>query len=218
MAHDGHLLVILHLVPTPKNLARRAAIFWRAPDGQWKATGEAKGNVTALKSHVEAFGKKVEELEARVEKATSAVEYFSVLRELGPFQRTATHLHKALQEARDASTDPDIITLRDQAGDYERSAELLYNDAKHGLEFTIARRSEEQAVRGHAIERSSHRLNRLAAVFLPVSALGGAFSMKFASGLEERHAPWIFWGVFASAFLLGFIIRSVVKAEESEAP
>lgn len=214
MAADGHLLIILHLVPGQGDLRRRAAIFWRAPDGTWKATGEAKGNITALRSHVESFAKALADLEARVGAAKSASEYFDAVRALGPIHRTALHMHKALQEARDASSDPDIITLRDQAGDLERSAELLYEDAKHGLDYTIARRAEEQATRAHAIERSGHRLNRLAAVFLPVSALGGAFSMKFASGLEDVHAPWLFWGIFLAAFALGLSIRAAIGAEE----
>lgn len=214
MAHEGHLLIILHTVPEPGELSRKAAIFWRGREGEWKSTGEAKGNIFALRTHVEAFMKAAEALEKRVDGAKSASDYFSVLRDLGPFLRTARGLHKALQEARDASTDPDIITLRDQAGEVERCAELLHDDARNGLDYTIAHRAEEQAVRAQSISRSGHRLNRLAAVFLPVSAIGGAFSMKFASGLEDVHSPWVFWAFFAGAFLLGFVIRTAVKGDE----
>jgi hypothetical protein len=215
MTHDGHLLVILHTVPEPGELSRKAAIFWRMPEGEWKSTGEAKGNIFALRTHVDAFTKAAESLEIRVDGAKSAADYFSVLRDLGPFLRTARGLHKALQEARDASTDADVISLRDQAGEVERCAELLHEDAKNGLDYTIAHRSEEQAARAQTISRSGHRLNRLAAVFLPVSAIGGAFSMKFASGLEDVHSPWVFWAFFASAFLLGFVIRAMVKGDET---
>ena len=217
MAHEGHLLLILHTVPAPSDLRRKAAIFWRAPSGDWKATGEAKGNIHALRGHVDAFAKAAEALEVRVDGAASAAEYFSVLRELGPFHRAARHMHKALQEARDASTDVDVISLRDLAGDVERAAELLYDDAKNGLDYTIARRAEEQAARSLEIERSSHRLNRLAAVFLPVSAIAGAFSMKFASGLDDKYVPWLFWGVLAFAFVIGFVIRASIKSAETSA-
>lgn len=215
MAHEGHILIILHTIPAPSDLRRKAAIFWRSSKGEWKSTGEAKGNITALRNHVDGFVKAVEQLEARVDNASSAVEYFSVLRELGPFLRVARNMHKALQEARDAVTDPDIIALRDLAGDIERSAELLYDDAKNGLDYTIARRAEEQAARSHEIERSGHQLNRLAAIFLPVSAIGGAFSMKFATGFDDKYVPWLFWIVFVGAFGLGFVIRASIKSAEA---
>lgn len=214
MAHDGHLLLVLHGVPVADR-DTEASFFWRSPDGQWKATGASKGNLTALRALVDAFTKATDDLEARLDKAAAAADYFAALRELGPLHRGARSLHRALQEAREAIGDTDIISLRDQAGDVERESEALYDEAKHGLDFTIARKAEEQAARGREIERSGHRLNSLAAVFLPVTAICGAFSMPLVTGLEGVRSPGLFWGLVGSAFVLGFVLRAAVKGKDA---
>ncbi|MFO0613099.1 MAG: hypothetical protein U0414_10945 [Polyangiaceae bacterium] len=214
MCHEGHLLLILHAVPTPGELGHQASFYWRSPDGQWKAAGPTKGNLNTLRAHLDSFTKAIDALELRLDKAASAADYFGVLRELGPLHRACRALHRALQEAREGIADPDLISLRDQAGEAERGAEVLYDDAKHGLDFTIAHKAEEQAARSREIERSAHRLNSLAAVFLPVSAICAAFSMQITSGLEGVKTPGLFWGLVAGAFVLGFVLRAAVKGKD----
>jgi hypothetical protein len=216
MVHEGHLLVILHTVPEPGELTRKAAIFWRAPDSSWKSTGAAaKGGVVAMRAHLEVFTTALTALEERVEAAARAADYFAVLHAVAPILRTARALHKTMQEAREAqSNDADLITLRDHACDIERAAELVHSDAKNGLEFTIAKRAEEQAELGAQIAVSSHRLNLLAALFLPVTAVATVFSMNFLHGFETRFAPWLFWAVLVFSFLLGFIVRAGLKSKD----
>lgn len=216
MAHDGHLLLILHTVPEPGELARKAAIFWRAPDGSWKSTGAAaKGGVVAMRAHLDVYTTALTALEERVEGAARAADYFAVLHAVAPMLRTARALHKTMQEAREAqSNDADLITLRDQACDIERAAELVHSDAKNGLDFTIAQRAEEQAALGAHIAASSHRLNLLAALFMPVTAVATVFSMNFLHGFEARFEPWLFWTVLVFSFLLGFIVRSGLKSKD----
>jgi hypothetical protein len=217
MAHGGHILVIVYAAPAPGEIEHKPAFFWRSPEGDWKSAGEAKGNIHALRGLVDGYAKVVETLEGRLASASTAKAYFDALRELGPMRRAAGGLHKALQEARDACNDPDIIALRDKAGEAERVSELLYEDARNGLEFMIASRGEEQAARAHEIERSGHQLNRLAAIFLPVSAICAAFAMKFPSGLEAVQSPALFWGLVAGAFVLGFVVRATVMGGEKSA-
>ena len=216
MVHDGHLLVILHTVPEPGELTRKAAMFWRAPDGSWKSTGAAsKGGIMAIRGHLDLFTTALSTLEERVESAARAADYFAVLHAVAPILRTARALHKTMQEAREAQgNDADLITLRDHACDIERAAELVHSDAKNGLEFTIAKRAEEQAEQGAHIAASSHRLNLLAGLFLPVTAVATVFSMNFMHGFESRFAPWLFWGVLVFSFLLGFIVRSGLKSKD----
>ncbi len=215
MVDAGHILLIVYAVPSPGEIEHKAAFFWRSPEGEWKSAGEARGNITALRGLVEGYTKALEALEARVAPAATAMEYFAALRELGPIRRAAGGLHKALQEAREACSEQEVISLRDKAGDAERIGELLYDDARNGLEFMIARRAEEQAQRSHEIERSGHQLNRLAAIFLPVSAICAVFAMKFGSGLESVQSPLLFWGLVAGAFLVGFTMRAMVKGGEA---
>lgn len=214
MLHEGHLLLVLHDVPVVGDPARRASFFWRAPDGQWKGSGaNAKGGVGALRGHVEAFHAAALALEDRVEKATCAADYFAVLQEAAPLLRTARNMHKALQEAREGCPDDrDLISIRDQAYDTERVLDLIHADAKNGLDFTVAKRAEEQAELAEQINRSSHRLNLLAALFFPITALGGMLGMNLKHGFEEWNFPWTFWIVVASSLTIGLLIRSGVNA------
>lgn len=214
MLHEGHLLLVLHDVPKPDQLARGASFFWRAPDGTWKGAGAAaKGGVGALKGHVEAFSAAAHALEERVDKAAGAADYFAVLQESAPLLRTARNMHRVLQEAREACPeDKELITIRDQAYENERALELIHGDARTGLDFTVARRAEVQAELSEQINRSSHRLNLLAALFFPITALAGILGMNLTHGYEQAHAPYLFWAVVAGAFLLGLMVRSAVAS------
>src|SRR6478735_6994527 len=116
MIVDGHLLVILHDVPVAGEHTRTASLFWRTPDGAWKSSGNAgKSGLKSLREHLESFRNVTDDLEERGEAARSAAEYFAVLQASAPVLRSVRNMHRALQQARDGVTDPDVITLRDQA-------------------------------------------------------------------------------------------------------
>lgn len=213
MLHEGHLLLVLHEVPKPSDPERRPAIFWRAPDGAWKASS-GRGGLSALRDLVESFAKVSLELEKKLDEARRASDYFEVLSQSGPLLRTARNQHKALQEAREGvASDRDLILVRDTMSDVERTAELIQFDAKNGLDFTIARRSEEQAVNTDHILETNHRLNLLAALFFPVTALGSILGMNLVSGYETRNAPWLFWATTVFAILIGLLVRASFAAK-----
>lgn len=209
MVHDGHLVLVTHDVPTPGDVERVAVLYWRAPDGTWKSSD--KGGLTSLRDLVDRYKKRVNELETRVEEARRASDYFEVLTAAAPVLRASRHLHKTLQDARDAIGDRDIIALRDAAGDVERTAEILQTDAKSGLDYTAARRAEELSETSDRIARSSYRLNLIAALFLPISALGSIFGVNLKSGLEGIDSPFLFWAFVAAAFGVGFLVRAAVR-------
>lgn len=218
MLHDGHLVLVTHLVPGAADVDRKAAIFWRRPDGAWKAGGAVKGGLKALQEVVAAYRAKVLELENEVEGAKRAADYFRVLTEVAPVLRSARHLHKTLQEAREAvPRDADLIAVRDLAAEVERTAELTQIDAKAGLDFTIAKRAEEQAELSEHIALSSHRLNLIAALFLPVSAIGAVFGVNLAHGLETRGSPWVFWVFIVVSFAVGFAVRASIAKKDRKA-
>lgn len=214
MSADGHLLLVLHAPPDPGAPdEREGRLFWRAPDGAWRATGGGSVNVGALRRHVESFAEALEPLETAVESARTAEEYFRAVQALTPLVRTSRNLHQTLQAAREAVPgDKDLISLRDQAYDLERASDLLLVQARDGLEFTIARRAEEQTAQGAAHLAASHRLNMLIALFLPITALGSLLGMNLRHGLEDWNAPWTFWFVAAAAFGLGYVVRSGLAA------
>lgn len=211
MLHEGHLLLVLHEVPTPGDTSRKAVVAWRSVDGSWKSSGAQKAGLLGVRALVESYAKAVAELEDQVEKAHRAAEYFGALRLVTPLARSARNLHKALQSAREGIPgDGDLITLRDLAYEVERTAEITQSDAKTGLDFCVAERSEQQAATGEHIAVSGHKLNLIAALFFPITALGSIFGMNFLHGFETRYAPYLFWVILGFAFLCGFWLRAAL--------
>jgi hypothetical protein len=99
--------------------------------------------------------------------------------------------------------------MRDQAGTAERAAELLQTDARHGLDFTIARSAEEESRRTYQMAVSSHRLNILAAIFLPLATLSAVLGMNLKHGWEEGDHAW-FWTAVAIGALAGLLLTVLV--------
>jgi hypothetical protein len=208
MIADGHLLLILHEVPSAEEPALRTArLYWRKPDGAWQS-GKSPSTIASLKGHVLRYLQTAEQLEERVEAATTASEYFRVVYEAAPLLHAVRNMSRALQAAREAApADKELIGVRDSAQETERALELIHGYAKDGLEFTVARNSEESARNSEHVIRSGHQLNLLAAVFLPITALGSLLGMNLVHGFEHWHAPYTFWVVSALSFGLGFWLK-----------
>jgi hypothetical protein len=215
MIEQGHLLIILHALPEPGATERNARLFWRAPSGEWRATG-AKGNgLKALQAHVEQYRQRVEELDDSIDGVKVADQLYQVLRQASPLARAARGMHRALQEAREAVDSRDILLLRDVAGDVERGGELVMNDAKNALDYLEAKAAEEQTALARRATSAQHRLNLIAALFLPVTAVGAVLGMNLTNGFEGRGSL-MFWLVSAAAFATGFWVRSSVTRSEKK--
>jgi Mg2+ and Co2+ transporter CorA len=106
--------------------------------------------------------------------------------------------------------DRELIQFRDQAGEIERTIELLHADIENGLSFRVAHQAEEQAKRANEMAISAHRLNVLAAIFFPVGTLAAIFGMNLSHGLEQWNSPWVFWAVLAGAFISGLLLASII--------
>ncbi len=221
MESDGHLLLVLHEPPGHGQPTRSARLFWRDPFGEWKASTHADG-LLALRRLVDAYGERYEGLERLSENATTARLCYDLLLGITPLQRAARNLHSALQAAREAvPEDRDIINLRDQAGDVERSVELLYHDARNGLDFLIAQQAEIQSRETQGMARSAYRLNLLAAGFLPIATLAAVFGMNLNHGLgESQRSPVAFWLVLGVGMLAGLVITQLIadRPAKSEPP
>jgi len=209
MNADGHLLVILHDVPKAEVTDRTARLFWRKPDGTWKSSGSSVTTIAALRTHVEEFSAAVDAMESRAAAAKRASDWFELLHDSAPLLRTARNMTSVLQEAREiAKTDAALIAVRDAGQDIERAVELIHGHARSGLDYSIAKNTEDNALNSQHVLESGHRLNLIAATFLPITALGTVLGMNLEHGLEHWQAPWAFWAFAAAAFLLGFIIRA----------
>lgn len=206
MVHEDHLLIILHEVPDPGVPERKAILFWRNPEGLWK-TDTSGGGLPALKALLDRYAHRIDKHEAELAGADEAKELFQILRGANPVRRAARNLHATLQYARERVDDKDIIILRDRAYDFSRAAELLVEDAKNAMEYDLARIAEHQARISNDLALSGHRLNLLAALFLPLTAIASVFGMNLPSGLEHFGEPWAFWVALGIGLVIGLLVR-----------
>ena len=215
MFADEHLLLILHQPPKPDETERVGRYFWRKTDGTWTSS-DLGGGPAALKKHLTEYAELVERYDRQEEAAASAEHHFAVLNNLAPLHRAARNLHSVLQEARKLCPDDrDIINLRDQAYEIERTAELLYNDTKNALEYAVAKRAEEQARASHQMAVSAHRLNLPAAFFFPLATLSAIFGVNLVHGLETLRAPIPFLTVVALGLTFGTILAAFVTTNRT---
>lgn len=220
MIDSGHLLLILHEVPPANDAKRLARLFWRQPDGRWEESAEGKrpsgaDGLSALKRLVESYSARANALDDAVDEMRAADALVGLLREATPVARAARHLAAALQDARNALGDKDIITLRDQAQEVERSLELVLADAHLALQHIEARSAEAQAEFTRKAAEAQHRLNLLGATFFPVTAVGAVLGMNLRNGLESAPV-WVFWCVCVAAFTLGMIVRGTLSGQGSK--
>ncbi|MBN2003628.1 MAG: hypothetical protein JXA21_09755 [Anaerolineae bacterium] len=205
MTSDGHLLLVLHKVPGREASQREGLFFWRKPTGEWTSRSGGDG-LKALQRHVQSFAQAEEQYSKLYDQATKAEDYFHILETIPALCHSAKNLLATLQSAREAiPEDRDLIDLRDWAYDISRSWDLLYEDTRNALDFNIARKTEEQARLSQQELQSSHRLNVLAAIFFPITAIAGIFGMNLPSGLENA-STMTFWVVLIAGIFLGFAI------------
>ncbi|MBL8605022.1 MAG: hypothetical protein JNK72_24045 [Myxococcales bacterium] len=207
ICEEGHLLLIVYDVPQADESARSAKLFWRDREGAWRSPPSGDMNaLPALRRVIEAYHQCIAELDRRVDSGKSAQDFFHVLNHANPVSRAARNLARAMQEARDHVDDREVIALRDTTHELERSAELVVTDAQNALNFTIARNAESQAALGQKALDAQHRLNLLAALFFPVTAVGSILGMNLPTGLERAH-PALYWAILMAAFASGFVLR-----------
>jgi Mg2+ and Co2+ transporter CorA len=119
-------------------------------------------------------------------------------------------MHLALQTAREAiKGDTFLIELRDNAYEVERNLDLLYEDVRNAIQHRTARKAEEQARLSEQALHASHRLNILAALFFPLTALASLFGMNFRHGLDD-YPPVMFWLIFVISVALGLVMKGWV--------
>lgn len=210
MFADGHLLLVLHAPPSANERERSARLFWRDPEGVWLSNQNGSG-AGALRRHLSDYTDLAAGLENILHGADCADDYFQALSEVTPLHRAARNLHSTLQQAREmVSEDKDIIVVRDAAADVERTLELLHLDAKNGLDYTIAQKSEQQSQRSYEMALAAHRLNLLAALFFPITAISSVFGMNLPNGLEGTANSSLFWGILCIGLSFGLMLTKLI--------
>ena len=208
IAFEEHLLIVLHPVPNRAAPRQPGVYFWRSPEGEWCYSEQGAG-FTSLEELVQQYEDTVLSLEHSLESATTTKEYFEILDQIGPIHRAARNLHETLGHAREQTIAYEqraqLQPLCDQASEIEHSAETLQVDVQNAIQYETARQTELQAGFSRAQSRAAHRLNILAAIFLPLATLSSAFGMNLTSGIENL-TPALFWLVM----LLGVTVGAVI--------
>ncbi|MCA9795156.1 MAG: hypothetical protein KC910_25280 [Candidatus Eremiobacteraeota bacterium] len=206
MLANEHLLLVMHAAPEPDQDERQGRAFWRRPDGTWKGTF-GKG-FEGLKAHLKEYQQKIDELEKSEAAAADSEAYFEVLAAITPVHRAIRHGHEALQQAREmVPKDRRLVTARDDAYALERAAELLMSDTRNSFDLHVAKQTEVMTRQGHELAVSGHRLNLLAAMFLPMATLASVLGMNLKTGLENSDPPYLFLAALALGAFLGFVLK-----------
>jgi Mg2+ and Co2+ transporter CorA len=206
--------MVLHKSPSPRTHHREGVYFWRLPSDEWQTS--LKGRPRAvLQSLIVEYQDAADQLARQHEESSTALEIFAVLERIGPVNRAVRNLADTLIKSRDGLETPagkkDLQDFCDHANDIARACELLQMDARNALDFHIARQSELQAAHSREMERSGHKLNTMAAMFLPVTAVASVFGMNLRSGLEEAP-PWMFWTVLFGSMAIGLFVSEAMVA------
>jgi Mg2+ and Co2+ transporter CorA len=211
MFADGHLLLVLHLPPSPDDAEREGRFIWRKPDGSWTSNDLGSG-FNVVNKHLDAFSEAIDKCDEQEEQATNAEQYFAVMERLAPIHRAARHLHQVMQEARHmVPADREIINFRDRAYDIERRAELLQTETKNSLDLLMAKQAEVQAQASHRLAVASHRLNLLAAFFFPLATLSAILGTNLRHGFEDYPPPVPILILAGVGLLMGIILTRFVS-------
>jgi hypothetical protein len=208
MDEDGHVLLILHAPPRPDDdEVRNPVIFWRNPQGEWKSS-PAGGGLAALQGLLAAYRTLIGELDEKVDTARTPRDYFEVMRAVNPLQRSSRNLLAVMEALRKARPEErSLILLRDQAVNLDRGVELAANDARSGMEFSVAESGDQLARGAHAASEEARRLNRLVAFFFPVATLAAVFGMNQPEDVLTMPA---FWAVIGAGVVLGWVVRGII--------
>jgi hypothetical protein len=205
MDEDGHLLLILHQAPEPEdNEIRKAVLLWNQPTGEWKSTPES-GGLAALDAHMQTYFKNIHVLDEQVELAKTPRQYFEVMKHVTPLLRATRNMLAVMQDAREARPeDRRLINFRDRAIELERAIDLVSEDARAGMEFSLAENTEEQSRFAHEAAIEARKLNRLVATFFPLATLVAIFGMSPPA--QVIAAPG-FWLVLGAGIVAGLVVR-----------
>jgi hypothetical protein len=213
---EGHLVLVLHKPPGPDDSSREGMLLWRNPSGDWQYNRGGPGPGT-LKRLLQTYTELEQKLAQDYEQAVDTKALFDLLEALTPLARSARNVHHALQAAREAlKADPFILEMRDQAYGLERNFELLLEDTRNAIQYRTARKAEEQARLSEQALHASHRLNVLAALFFPLTAVASLFGMNLTHGLATDDAV-LFWVVALVCLGLGYAMKSWVLSATNRA-
>lgn len=196
---EGHdeVLLIVHDVPPPSVSTRTPLLFWKRHDGRWTQPGGP--GISEMGDLLGRYAEIIESHHAVVTRAENAADILAILRHAGPLSRASRDLAHALdQTLASEPSDREIRGFRDRAKEIERAAELLHADARMTLEFIRTEHGQSLARSAELILKTAQQLLLVAAVFLPLIALGIFIGL---SGALPAIMQWVIWSVIGLSLL-----------------
>lgn len=196
---EGHdeVLLIVHDVPPPAISSRTPLLFWKRHDGRWTQPGGP--GISELGDLLGRYSEIIGSHHEVVTRAENAADILVILRHAGPLSRSSHDLAHALdQTLASEPNDREIRGFRDRAKEIERAAELLHTDARMTLEFIRTEHGQSLARSAELILKTAQQLLLVAAVFLPLIALGIFIGL---SGALPAFMQWVIWSVIAMTLL-----------------
>ncbi|MEX1048080.1 MAG: hypothetical protein WED15_01030 [Akkermansiaceae bacterium] len=196
---EGHdeLLLIVHDVPEPAAPKIKPLLFWKRHDGRWTQPGGP--GISELGDLLNRYSEIIGSHHEVVTRAENAADILAILRHAGPLSRSSQELAHALdQTLASEPNDREIREIRDRAREIDRAAELLHTDARITLEFIRTEHGQSLARSAELILKTAQRILLVAAVFLPLIALGIFIGL---SGALPAFMQWVIWSVIAVSLL-----------------
>jgi hypothetical protein len=212
---EDHTLIMVHQAPSAKEKGRKGACCWINPKGEFRFSPEGE----TFEHLFAGYRKKLTHLEHEYEHADSALKYFTVLEAIIPLHFAAVRMASALQMARDQiPTNRQVLLWRDESFEIQRESEILQVCTKNALDYYQAKSVEDLSEITYKLSKTSHKLNMMATLFVPMMAICGLFGMNVYSGLDsEKYFP-LFWIIAIVSVILGlalnFFFRVPKKKEE----
>lgn len=219
MHDEGHLVIVAHDVPGSNERHRRGVLFWRKPDGSWAASNGDVGNI-AIELLLKKYDEEITQFELDEVQAQDAKQYLRVVEGLSPVARSIQNLSSVLQDARKHLPEAtELIDLRDRAYELARTAQLNYQMTRDAMDVSMIRRSEENARIADRQAQATHRLNLLAAFFLPLATISGIFGTTLTDNWPwaESFIPFLLmlgFGLMSGSVLVLVLASAGAKPEE----
>ena len=207
ISENNHVLIVLHKAPLKHDTHRKSLFLWRNDKDIWAASDQGSG-FAALGEYLKTYAKLEESLDDEYEKAVNAKDFFNLLEEIAPILRAIKNTYSTLQTAREIAGEA-LIDARDKAEELHRNIELLYIDSKNGLDYAIAKKTEEQSELQREALVAGHRLNIIMALFFPITAVASLLGMNVPHGLENAP-PWVFVSILAICIMFGIALGFMV--------
>ena len=213
---EENLVIVAHDVPAPTERVRRGILIWRKPDGTWSSSNGELGNI-AIEKLLQKYDQAITKFESAEARANKADAYLKIVEALAPVSRSLQNFSNVMKEARKQVPDAtELIDLRDRAYELARSAQLNYQMTRDEMDVAMIVRGEEHSRIADRMAQASHRLNMMAAFFLPLATISGVFGTTLTDNWSWSSSVVPFLLMITLGLLAGFVCMVMFQPKSAD--